>query len=1534
MDAADTLPSIDGYDVLRELGRGAMGVVYLGRDRFLEREVAIKFVADALSVDAVQRFLREARAMARLSHPNVATIYRAGVSDSAPFLVMELLRGRSLDEVLACDGPLSAERLLLVALHAARGIAAAHSRGIVHRDIKPSNLFETDEGTIKVLDFGIAKVDSPANLQDIELATQQTSLGPERLTAERVQPSRASASSIPAAVPAELVPFDATVDVRSLHDTRSLGSNPSADGTQITGTALYMAPEVWRSEGADHASDVWSLGATLYHLATGRAPFEGRSITEIAFNILVANPVADLAPKRGDLQTEFVELIERCLAKNRARRYASAQEVLEALERLSRASRPQLPGQWDAPYPGLRAMDTQDRDRFFGRDDDAGRVLERLRAEWLVVLVGASGTGKSSLAGAGVAPQIAQGILGDYRIWRVIRVVPGPSPLASLAGALASTLTLDAVTLERDLRDHSDTLARTLREAVARDEQGVLLLMDQLEELVTAAEPLEAECVAASLARVVDAAPRGVRVLATARSDLFDRLGSLGALGARLGRATELVRPLEGALLREALVAPAKQAGYTFEDIEIINEIVRSVGEGTATLPLVAFALRAWWEHRDRDRKLLTRHAWQTLGGVLGALGAHADAVYDALASGERSIAHLLFTRLCANDGTRRYATHSELVAVALGQETSVTLVLDAFERARLIHCEGDRESGSYTITHEALAHAWLKLRGWIDAGREDRALHEQLSEAVHAWKSAERRPELLWRGALLIEVARWREVYDDTLSQDERAFVLASERRERRQRRARILGVSLLVAGLGGSAVALGVGRSAALQGQFLARNTLAAVETLARREAYARALSAAHALREDDPSAALAWLVSASRALGRVTPVVRALALGMVGQGVAMRVRCTSNVDLREDGSTAVCAVGEQIHVMDLVHGTVRTVEALGAVHFVVASEGGSTLYWIDRGRSLMRWDEIRGREVLARDLTLRSVLATSSSGDRVVVLDVGADTLSIWDRGQPASREGLRVLRRGLFFAKTSGEWGLEMVARDVVLVTLRHQVLVGTRGEGQTADVRTQWRALRIAVDRGLENSGVSADCERLELTPDALLCAASASVVRAISLASGDERALTERERRIMTDATATSNQRDAPRVLARIEDRTLQRNPRTHRVDLVGSFALDGPLGVTGVAIEGASVEPQGRRIALRDQLGNLLVYANPSLTIRSGTWVPRDLSSIQRLRAQQLGRPAVSVLASGAVAVAAQGLGVFVVAPTLAGPQWSHYATRTVAVFADNSRALLGLSDGTGVLADLSLERVAQGELLAHGVPVAVALDAHGERIAAAPERGDTVLRDVHESGWTVRNYRTFSELTSGRALALQDPLLAVSGRHLGVTELGGLTMIASAPSTFDARSVERLLFVGHRALVAGDRGGQLWYAQCIEQMCAVSPLGEGHDPHALDGGVTLALGEAGSLWAMHPGWSSPADVIAPRRLPRLAAIATESLALGVGEDSLAIVSGAREGVVTTITLPPANLQDFSHWVAQRTNVLVAPDGMLTTGAVPLRLL
>ncbi len=1559
-------PSIDGYDILRELGRGAMGVVYLARDRFLEREVAIKLVAESeLTIEAVERFLREARAMARLSHPNVVTVYRAGVTGGAPFLVMELLRGRSLDIVLESDGALSSARLLTVAIEAARGVAAAHARGVVHRDIKPSNLFETDEGTVKVLDFGIAKL-ATADVATLAGAAERETTG--RITAQSLVP--AATASIGAtgdgrqSAPTPIAPtagtasdaarsdasrgaaakhamaFDATLqpgseiahsETFSVTDTRSSGSRDSGAGTQVSGTALFMAPEVWRSEGADNSSDVWSLGATLYMLATNRPPFNGRSVAEIAFNVLVATPVEPLKDKRADLPAELIEIIERCLSKNRATRYASASEVLSELERLSRAERVARAPRTDAPYPGLRAMDAQDRDRFFGRDDDVTRVIERLRGESLVVLVGASGTGKSSLAAAGVAPAVAEGALGELRPWRVVRVRPGRSPLRSLSEAIASTLSLDSAASEallNELTVQPDALARVLREAAVRDGQGVLLLIDQLEELVTTSAGEERDIVALALATLVEVSPRGVRVLATARSDLFDRLGSLGELGARLGRATELIRPLEGAALRQAIVEPARAAGATFEDDAIVDKIVADVGSSAGSLPLVAFAMRAWWDRRDRDRSLLERSAWESLGGVVGALGTHADAVYEGLGAEERDAARALFSRLVANDGTRRYATLAELEASASGRSSELARAIEAFSRARLVQCEGDESTGNYTIVHESLFLAWPRLRQWIDAGREDRALHQQLSESVRAWDASGHRDELLWHGALLQEITRWREVYDDTLSSQERAFVDRSVLRERRARRSGVVAVSILVLGLGGAALWQAKAASVARRASASATVALTRLEQRGRVEITGRTMAAALDAAERDPSSALAWLVSASRAAGETTSAVRIAALGLVERGVATRVRCTSRVAFGADQATVACAIDETLYAMNLADGTVRPIDAHQPPRSIAVSRDGAVLYWIDSARQLVRWDEHGGRRRIASEMPRGVEVLCDPSGARAVIVDVANDRLSVWDAADsrvdrahdagpsPAALNGessLRVVLERLLPERIVGPWRLHLLTSSTAVLAV-------------PSGVRTSVR--RVSLDRGATVAGEVLDCEAYLVRDDVLLCH-DASGPRAMTVSSGTERPLSAEE----ASALEVSRGGFERELLAETGDLRVLRDEHG-RAELRGRFPFSGPLGVDGVTVARAMVEPTSHRVALVDESGTLHIYGATRSTVARSSWLaPSSATDAARARSTSSARIVTASLPDARVAVAAVGLGVFSVDMLTERVRWSALEPSTVAVGAEGNYVLLGLADGSGVLVEPELERSTRGALLENTAPVAVAVSADGARVAASGPRGDAEWRSIGRGEWRRISYRAFSELSSATALATNADRLGVAGRWLGVVQQGGLTTLANGHAAFFEGRVTRLRFATVDQLFAADDRGSAWFASCRDQRCRVEWVGRGDDVAPIARDAAVSVGEKGAVRLLVRGRSSELVVYPAGRLEGLGDMGRGQGAIDVDDNALVIAGPATAPTVLRIELPPQSPEAFARWVAARTNVSVTPGGNVQIGAPPTAL-
>jgi len=274
------------YEIASPLGAGGMGEVYRARDTRLARDVAIKVLPAALSADAerLRRFEQEARATGALDHTNIVAIHDIGTHDGAPYVVTELLQGETLRERINGTA-LPARKAIEYGGQVARGLAAAHERGIVHRDLKPENLFVTHDGRVKILDFGLAK------LKGIEALTDK--------------------------------------------ETRAVGEgDPGTGAGTVLGTVGYMSPEQVRAQPVDHRSDIFSFGAVLYEMLSGRRAFRGASAVETMNAILKEDP-PDLTATNRNLPPALERIVSHCLEKNPQERFQSARDIAFDLEALS-----------------------------------------------------------------------------------------------------------------------------------------------------------------------------------------------------------------------------------------------------------------------------------------------------------------------------------------------------------------------------------------------------------------------------------------------------------------------------------------------------------------------------------------------------------------------------------------------------------------------------------------------------------------------------------------------------------------------------------------------------------------------------------------------------------------------------------------------------------------------------------------------------------------------------------------------------------------------------------------------------------------------------------------------------------------------------------------------------------------------------------------------------------------------------------------------------------------------------------------------
>ena len=506
--------------------------------------------------------------------------------------------------------------------------------------------------------------------------------------------------------------------------------------------------------------------------------------------------VIDFAGRLRD--RDAAERLERALSRAGSveRDFESVHDDITGgvMRRTRLAAGSPAPGAGTCPYRGLARFEAADAGYFCGRERLIATLVARLAVARFVGVIGASGSGKSSLVRAGLVPAITAGALPGSERWRLAICTPGADPIGQLARALAGVIgESDAVVRGRlDCDPHE--LSRSAHQLSATH-SGIqmLLVIDQFEELITACHDTAArERFVAALIDAVGEPDSPVAVVAVVRADYYGALAIAPELAALFEHSQVLVGAMSDAELHRAVTEPARRVGLAI-DKGLADTVCRDAGGEPGALPLVSTALLETWARRDGNT--LTVAAYHEAGGVRGALARLADDVYTGLDEHQQIVARQIFLRLAApgegSDDVRRHATREELPT----SEDAEGVLAEFVERRLLV-----ADDGRVEVAHEALLREWPRLRGWLETDREGRRLLAHLAVAAAEWDRGGRDGDALYRGARLSAAQDWGAAHAADLNTLERAFIDASAAAHDRalraaQRTAR--GLRLFAAGL-----------------------------------------------------------------------------------------------------------------------------------------------------------------------------------------------------------------------------------------------------------------------------------------------------------------------------------------------------------------------------------------------------------------------------------------------------------------------------------------------------------------------------------------------------------------------------------------------------------------------------------------------------------------------------------------------------------------------------------------------------------------
>lgn len=771
---------IGRYKTGQLLGVGGFGVVVSALDEDLGSSVAIKILGADWASDPPtrQRFSEEAKLLRNVRSDHLINIHDFGeLEDGRPFFVMDLAdRGTFADRLndgsVGTKGDVDTASIVAVVTALADSLSALHSAGFVHRDVTPGNLLiesraaafaEEDRNAVTMVRSGLIGLEERLLLGDLGLAK----------------------------------------DVLD------------SDATLLGGTPRYSSPEQFDPEGEiGPCADVFGATAVLWRVLTGQAPPE---------NTELEDSIESVAERWRDFMLCGMSTISDQRFASMAAWKSEAMMILGVAETESSAV---VGGRYETercPYQGLAAFQTSDANRFYGRDKLVLRLVERLRTKHILVVGGASGSGKSSLVRAGLIPALRNGALPDSVRWPHIVFTPGSDPIKELEYQLRRTLeNLPGDSGGMDFSRQDDDRLRRMAERISDVTGGLLICIDQFEEIFTFDHDQKTlDGIFAALSSIADPSESLCRLVFIMRADFYGSSSRFPWLADVITKNQVLVGPMSRAELHQAITEPARHSNLRLDE-ELVEAVLEEVGTTSSTLPLVSHAMAESWKLRSGNR--LTLDNYRASGGVAGAIAQTAETLFcESFNADEQQAARRLLLRLISPGqgvpDTRRPYAVADLRAG--DDQLLMTTVMSAMVDARLLTV--DREI--IQLAHEAIILSWPRLNTWIGESRDDLHFMQRIERVASEWQEAGRDPDLLYHGAPLQTAMDWYASNKESVSGVEAAFLdaavdaervaneqkLLAEKRARRNRRLAFSSLSvLLVASLISSVMAFSAFREA----------------------------------------------------------------------------------------------------------------------------------------------------------------------------------------------------------------------------------------------------------------------------------------------------------------------------------------------------------------------------------------------------------------------------------------------------------------------------------------------------------------------------------------------------------------------------------------------------------------------------------------------------------------------------------------------------------------------------------------------------